>query len=71
MYIFEAHYTNMDNDEEITRKIEFDGQFLENNKEFLANLRSVGCIRNLFRNLLKAEERQKRHTGRNGETSRK
>ena len=33
MYIFEAHYTNMDNDEEITRKIEFDGQLLENNKE--------------------------------------
>ena len=33
MYIFEAHYTNMDNDEEITRKIEFDGQFMENDKE--------------------------------------
>lgn len=29
MYIFEAHYTNMDNNEEITRKIEFDGQFME------------------------------------------
>lgn len=33
MYIFEAHYTNMDNNEEITRKIEFDGQFMENDKE--------------------------------------
>lgn len=33
MYLFEAHYTNMDNDEEITRKIEFDGQFMENDKE--------------------------------------
>lgn len=33
MYIFEAHYTNMDNDEQITRKIEFDGQFMENDKE--------------------------------------
>ena len=34
MYLFEAHYTNMDNDEEITRKIEFDGQFMENDKEY-------------------------------------
>lgn len=33
MYIFEAHYTNMDSNEEITRKIEFDGQFMENDKE--------------------------------------
>ena len=33
MYIFEAHCTNMDNNEEITRKIEFDGQFMENDKE--------------------------------------
>lgn len=33
MYIFEAHYTNMENDEEITRKIEFDGQFMESDKE--------------------------------------
>ena len=33
MYIFEAQYTNMDNNEEITRKIEFDGQFMENDKE--------------------------------------
>lgn len=33
MYIFEAHYTNMDNLEEITRKIEFDGQFFETEKE--------------------------------------
>ena len=33
MYIFEAHYTNKDNNEEITRKIEFDGQFMENGKE--------------------------------------
>ena len=33
MYIFEAHYINMDNDKEVTRKIEFDGQFLENEKE--------------------------------------
>ena len=33
MYIFEAHFINMDNDEEIVRKIEFDGQFLANEKE--------------------------------------
>jgi hypothetical protein len=33
MYIFEAHYTDMDNNEEIIRKIEFDGQFMENSKE--------------------------------------
>ena len=33
MYIFEAHYTNMDNNEEITRKIEFDGQFMENERK--------------------------------------
>lgn len=33
MYLFEAHYTNMDNAEEITRKIEFDDQFMENGKE--------------------------------------
>lgn len=33
MYIFEAHYINMDNDKEVIRKIEFDGQFLENEKE--------------------------------------
>ena len=33
MYLFEAHYINMDNDEEIARKIEFDGQFMENDKE--------------------------------------
>lgn len=33
MYIFEAHYTNMDDYKEITKKIEFDGQFLESEKE--------------------------------------
>ena len=33
MYLFEAHYINMDNDEKIVRKIEFDGQLLENDKE--------------------------------------
>lgn len=33
MYLFEAHYINMDNDEEIVRKIEFDGQFFENDKK--------------------------------------
>ena len=33
MYLFKAYYTNMDNDEEITRKIEFDGQFIVNDKE--------------------------------------
>lgn len=27
MYIFEAHYINMDNEDEITRKIEFSSQF--------------------------------------------
>lgn len=33
MYIFEAHYTNVDNDTEVTKKIKFDGQFFENEKE--------------------------------------
>ena len=33
MYIFEAHFINMDSYEEIVRKIEFDGQFLANEKE--------------------------------------
>lgn len=33
MYIFEAHYTNMDNGEEITRKIEFSEQLFENEQE--------------------------------------
>lgn len=35
MYIFEAHYTNMDNDDEITRKIEFDGQFFGEQQRML------------------------------------
>lgn len=33
MYLFEAHYINMDNDKEITRKIEFNGQFFDTEKE--------------------------------------
>lgn len=33
MYIFEAHYIDMDNDEEIIVEIKFDGQFMENDKE--------------------------------------
>ena len=33
MYLFEAHYINMDTDEEFTRSIEFDGQFLDSEKE--------------------------------------
>ena len=33
MYIFEAHYINMDKDEEITRTIEFSEQFFENEQE--------------------------------------
>ena len=33
MYIFEAHYINMDNDEEIVRKIEFSELFFENERE--------------------------------------
>lgn len=32
MYIFEAHYIN-DNNEEITRAIEFDEQFFNNERE--------------------------------------
>ena len=34
MYLFEAHYMNMDTDEEITRPIEFDNQFLDSEKEY-------------------------------------
>ena len=33
MYYFEAHYINMDDDVEITKKIVFDGQFLCSEKE--------------------------------------
>ena len=33
MWYFEAHYTNMYTFEEITRKIKFDGQFFDNEKE--------------------------------------
>lgn len=33
MYIFEAHYTNMETDEKVTRAIEFGEQFLESEKE--------------------------------------
>ena len=33
MYLFEAHYINMDTDAEITKKIEFDGQFFDTEKE--------------------------------------
>ena len=46
MYIFEAHYTNMDNNEEITRKIEFDGQFMENDKECYM-VRSIDLARHM------------------------
>ena len=33
MYLFEAHYINMETDTEITKKIEFDGQFFDTEKE--------------------------------------
>lgn len=33
MYIFEAHYTNVDTEEEITRKIEVDSQVVGSDKE--------------------------------------
>lgn len=33
MYLFEAHYINMETEKEITRPIEFDGQFLDSEKE--------------------------------------
>lgn len=33
MYYFMAHYINMDTSEEIERKIVFDGQFLDNEKQ--------------------------------------
>lgn len=33
MYIFKASYINMDNNKEITRKIEFDSQFMKNDEE--------------------------------------
>lgn len=33
MYLFEAHYIDMNNNEEIIVEIEFDGQFMENEKE--------------------------------------
>lgn len=33
MYYFEAHYINMDNDTEVIKKISFDGQFFDSEKE--------------------------------------
>ena len=33
MYIFEAHYTNVDTEKEITRKIEVDSQVFDTEKE--------------------------------------
>ena len=33
MYLFEAHYINMDTNKSVSRKIEFDGQFFESEKE--------------------------------------
>ena len=33
MYYFEAHYINMDNGAEIIKKINFDGQFFDSDKE--------------------------------------
>lgn len=33
MYIFEAHYINMDTEAEITRKIEIEEQFFNSEKE--------------------------------------
>ena len=33
MYIFEVHYINMDNEEELPRKIEFSEQFFESEEE--------------------------------------
>lgn len=33
MYYFEAHYVNMDNDNDIVKTIKFDGQFFSNEKE--------------------------------------
>lgn len=32
MYLFEAHYINMDTDEKRNKTIEIDGQFFENEK---------------------------------------
>lgn len=33
MYLFEAHYINMDTEEKTIRPIEFDGQFFDSEKE--------------------------------------
>lgn len=33
MYLFEAHYIKLDSDTEINRKIEFNGQFLDSERE--------------------------------------
>lgn len=33
MYLFLAHYTDMNSDQEITRKIEFNGQSLDSEKD--------------------------------------
>ena len=33
MYLFEAHYINMNDNSEVTRKIEVEGQFFDSEKE--------------------------------------
>lgn len=33
MYMFIAHYTNMDTEHEITKEVYFDGQFFANDRE--------------------------------------
>lgn len=33
MYLFVAHYINMDNDTEVSKSIEFDGQFFDSERE--------------------------------------
>ena len=41
MYLFEARYVNMENDTEIIRKIEYDTQFFDTEKEIYLYAMSI------------------------------
>ena len=43
MYLFEAHYINMNDNSEVTRKIEVEGQFFDSEKEVYLELFLFSC----------------------------
>lgn len=41
MYLFIAHYINMDTNEKVSKKIEFDGQFFDSEREIYLHAMGV------------------------------